>query len=251
MTKDPRRFYVYAFLRSRDSEHGPKYSPYYIGKGQRTRCYDRAGRPVTRPIDRSYIVMIQEGLTEDEAFSLETYCIRIYGRIDIGTGILRNQTDGGEGVSGMVVSEEMRRKISERMKGKFAKEKHPLWGKKRELSARWGKKHSEESKRKMSEARKGERHPSWGKKLPSEVCRKISEGQKGKVQSQETRQKISLGKACYLYELINPSGEVYITDNLFAFSKQYKLDNGALNRVVRGLASHHKGWTGRIVENLR
>jgi hypothetical protein len=33
MTKDPRRFYVYAFLREKDSARGKRMSPYYIGKG--------------------------------------------------------------------------------------------------------------------------------------------------------------------------------------------------------------------------
>jgi hypothetical protein len=237
MTKGHRDFYVYLFLRSEDSIHGPKYSPYYVGKGRRQRAFAKYGRTVPAPKDRNYIVFVQEGLTEEEAFSLEIYCIQMYGRIDIGTGILRNRTNGGEGASGIVFSEETRRKMSEQHRG----EKH----------YNWGKRLPEEARRKMSEAKRGEKHPNWGKTRPPEVCRKISEGQKGRVQSQKTRRKISVARAWYLYELIDPNGEVYITDNLFDFSKQYKLDNGALNRVVRGLASHHKGWTGRIAEHLR
>jgi hypothetical protein len=41
-----------------------------------------------------------------------------WGRKNNNTGILRNLTDGGEGVSGVVISEESRKKISDCHKGK-------------------------------------------------------------------------------------------------------------------------------------
>jgi len=231
MTKqDPNRFYVYAYLRSQDSEHGPKLSPYYVGKGQGGRCYGKTGRPAGRPRDKSYIVFVQEGLTEEEAFALETYCIKLYGRIDIGTGILYNRTDGGEGKSGYIASEETRRKMSR---------------------ARWGQKHTQATKEKLSEIKQGEKNPNWGKTHSPETRRKISEGQLGNRRGENTKQKISLSKAKYLYELIDPDGEVYITDNLFSFSEQYGLTNVALHLVVNGQRNHHKGWTGRIVERLK
>ena len=237
MTLECKDFYVYVFLRAMDSVNGPKYSPYYVGKGRGKRVYEKNGRTVPAPRDRSCIAFVEEGLTEAEAFSLEIYCIHTYGRVDLGTGILRNRTNGGEGASGLVVTEETRRKMSELKQG----DKHP----------HWGKTFSAEVRKKMSKAKKGENHPNWGKTRSPEVCRNISEGQKGRVQSVKTRQQISTARAFYLYELIDPAGEVYVTDNLFRFSKQYGLDNGALSRVTHGSASHHKGWTGRIVEQLR
>lgn len=237
MTLKCKDFYVYVFLRSMDSVNGLKCSPYYIGKGRGKRVFEKHGRTVPAPKDRSYIAFVEEGLTEAEAFALEIYCIKTYGRVDLGTGILRNRTDGGEGTSGLLVSKETRRKMSELKRG----DKHPNWGK--TISA--------EARKRMSRAKQGEKHPNWGKTRCPEVCRKISEGQKGRVQSVKTRQQISVARAFYLYELIDPSGEVYVTENLFGFSKQYGLNNGALSRVVHGNASHHKGWTGRIVERLR
>jgi hypothetical protein len=245
MTKDPRRFYVYAYLRSKDSERGAKYSPYYIGKGSGNRCYGKSGRPANRPKDISYIVTVQEGLTEEEAFSLERYCIALYGRLDIKTGVLRNRTDGGEGRSGYVASEETRRRMSH--KGPA----NALWGRTGELSPRWGTFHTEETRRKISKGKKGERNPNWGKTHSPETRRRISEGQRGRKQSEETKRKIALTKAKYLYELIDPNGEVYITDNLLEFSGQHGLTNPALSLVVRGKQNHHKGWTGKIVEQLR
>lgn len=52
---------------------------------------------------------------------------------------------------GQIFSEERRRKISEGLKG----EKHPFFGKFGKESPRYGKHHTEEAKRKMSEAKKG------------------------------------------------------------------------------------------------
>jgi hypothetical protein len=173
MTKDPRRFYVYLFLRSKDSTHGKKYSPYYVGKGSDNRCYGKSGRPAKRPKDISYIVTVQEGLTEEEAFSLERYCIAMYGRLNIGTGILHNRTDGGEGRSGYVVSEETRRRMSH--KGPA----NALWGRTGELSPRWGASHTEETKKKLSEAKKGERNPNWGKTLLQKLVAGSLKGKEG------------------------------------------------------------------------
>lgn len=239
MTKDPRRFYVYAYLRSKDSERGPRLSPYYIGKGCGKRAFDKHGRTVPAPIDNSYIAFVEEDLTETEAFALEAYCIQSYGRIDLGNGILRNRTDGGEGASGAVVSEETRRKLSDMKRG----ENHHYWGKKLPPP-------SEETRKKMSEALKG-RPGIKGRQHSEESKRKMSEARTGKVFSEETKRNMKLAQTKYLYELIDPDGEVYITDNLSDFSKQYGLHNGQLNTVVNGKAPHHKKWSGRIVEKLR
>lgn len=51
--------------------------------------------------------------------------------------------------------------------------------------------HSEESKRKMSEAQKGEKSHLYGKHRSEETRRKLSEAHKGKQISEETRKKMS------------------------------------------------------------
>jgi len=97
-------FYTYAYLR----EDG---TPYYIGKGYGYRIYHNR-RKIKPPKDKSRIVFLKKNLTEEEAFKHEKYMIAIFGRKDNGTGILRNLTDGGEGCSGILVSEETRKKMS-------------------------------------------------------------------------------------------------------------------------------------------
>lgn len=54
-----------------------------------------------------------------------------------------------------------------------------------------GRSHSNEARRKMSEAKKGTNHPNYGKHLSSETRRKISEAHKGTHHSAESRRKIS------------------------------------------------------------
>jgi hypothetical protein len=232
MTKDPHRFYVYAYLRSKDSERGVKYSPYYIGKGSGDRCLSKKGRAVPTPKDGAFIVFIQEGLAEEEAFSLERYCIAMYGRVDDGTGILHNRCDGGEGSSGRIVSTECRVQLKEarRREGRWKGKGNPKFGGdalRGELNPMWGREHSEESRQKIAERR-----------------RQYSRTPKGKAMQRLNAQR-------YLYELIDPNGEVYVTDNLFDFAKQYNLTNSSLNKVVHGKQGIHKGWTARVIEGLR
>jgi hypothetical protein len=102
---NPNRFYTYAYLRE-------DRTPYYIGKGTGNRIYKSNGRPCGKPKDKSRIIFLKQNLTEEEAFRHEKYMIAVFGRKDLGTGILHNKTNGGEGPSGAVRSEETRRRMT-------------------------------------------------------------------------------------------------------------------------------------------
>ncbi len=95
-------YYVYAYIRSKDSPTAKAGTPYYIGKGKDNRF--RAKHNVRKPKDESLIIFMETNLTELGAFALERRMISWWGRTNIGTGILRNLTDGGEGTSGLIHS---------------------------------------------------------------------------------------------------------------------------------------------------
>jgi len=170
---NPNRFYTYAYLRKDKT-------PYYIGKGSGNRIYRKEGRPCNKPKDKSRVIFLKQNLTEEEAFKHEKYMITVFGRKDLGTGILHNRTDGGEGSSGAIRSLEIRNKISKKLKGKIVTEET-----RRKLSEKSkGKKLSEKAKEKISKFHKG-------KKMTKETKEKMSLSQKGRIVSEETREKIS------------------------------------------------------------
>jgi len=177
---NPNRFYTYAYLRE-------DRTPYYIGKGQGNRINLNCGRGCRKPKDKSRIIFLKQNLTEEEAFRHEKYMIAVFGRKDLGTGILHNKTNGGEGISGYEFSEETKEKIRQKAIGRKASEKT----KKKLSEMRRGKKvHSEEWKKQQSEKMKGNTY-GLGKKPSPETLKKMSESQKGRVISEEQKKKLS------------------------------------------------------------
>ena len=159
------RFYVYHWLR----EDG---TPYYVGKGQTNRAFDKR-RLYIPPKDR--IKIIKEGLTDEQAIELERSEIKKYGRKDIGTGILRNKTEGGDGcIPTAETLEKMRIGMLGKNKGKTA------WNK--------GLKGVQKSNK------KGGNRPDLTPEIRARMAEKVRAFHLGRKRSKETRERISKAK---------------------------------------------------------
>jgi hypothetical protein len=188
MKKSNSSFYTYAYLR----ENG---TPYYIGKGQKNRAFTRHNNVKVPPPDR--ILILKRNLTEAEAFKHEKYMISVFGRKDLGTGILWNFTEGGEGTSGRVLSEETKRKMSISQKGRSVSAERRA----KISNTLKGRKLSKTHKKAKQYGRRGEDHPMFGKvkeenplygvPRPEEVKSRIAKTLAGHEVTQETRDKIS------------------------------------------------------------
>lgn len=98
-----------------------------------------------------YGEVIHNQLSKDEAIKIEMALIKSYGRINLKTGCLANLTDGGDGSLECFKTDEAKDKIR---------------------NYRIGKKHSEETKLKMSIAKKGKKSKQSTKDKLSDIARK-------------------------------------------------------------------------------
>lgn len=167
-------YYVYAYLRKDGT-------PYYIGKGKDKRAYSE-NHNLNIPKDKSRIVFLETNLTDIGALAIERRMIRWYGRKDLGTGILRNRTDGGEGAEGLKHTEQSKLKIGLKNKGRILGPQ------------------SEETCLKKSISGKGKNKgrilgPAWNKGVPmrSQSREKLSLSLTGRTQSDKTKIRISAG----------------------------------------------------------
>lgn len=191
-------YYVYEHWRTDKDEC------FYVGKGKGKRAYNVNNRnphhkAIMAKLSREGFAMevkiVASGLTEEEAFNLEIDRIAFWR--SSGADLV-NMTSGGDGVSGYEFTESHIKKLS---------------------SAKIGKKLSDETKKKMSESRKGRivsketiekiKKSNLGKKRSAEqnaensarvkklmqnpeLRKKLSDANKGKSPSKEVREKISL-----------------------------------------------------------
>jgi len=184
--------YVYRHIRLDKNE------PFYIGIGKDEEGeYIRANQKgssrgnsviwkrIVKKTDYEVEILI-DNLEWKEAGRKEIEFIKLYGRIDRGTGTLANLTDGGDGNLGLVHSPDALKKISDASKGRVG-----YWK---------GKKMSDEFKRKISESRKGKPNLKLrgrkGSKRMVELLKKRNVGNSyhlGKKHTEESKKKMSDG----------------------------------------------------------
>ena len=200
---DPRKPGSYSYSGLNNNRYVFEYEPFYVGKGKDSQYLSHIkeatgnNKKIWNPLKTNkikkiigeygcfpIIIKIKENLNESDSFNLEKNTIKTIGRLNIDNGPLTNLTNGGDGVSGFLYSEEWKKWNRERFVGK----KSPLYGKKGSLHPSYGYKHTDEWKKQMSLIRKGK---TFGP--PSEQTRKkLSESHKGKIVSNSTKEKLRL-----------------------------------------------------------
>ena len=167
-------FYVYVYLDPTKpgnyvyGEYSFDYEPFYVGKGKNGRAYahleeGRLNKAENRLFSNKikkikhmcghnpHILIYKDHMDELDALNLEKDIVTNIGRRDKKIGPLCNLTDAGDGVSGLIISEQ--------------------------------------SKKIMSEKKKGINHPNYGKHLSDKTKKKIGDGNRGKKRTEETNRK--------------------------------------------------------------
>lgn len=234
---EERRFYVY-FHRRNDTG-----SVFYVGKGSGRRAYwkNQRNKHWHHVVDKhGYTVeIIKDNLTEDESFDLERNMIIQYGKEN-----LCNYTDGGDGASGAIRTEEQKEHMRQKMQGReFSSEtiermriaaiercKNPEYQKKR-VATMIGRKLSPEHIEKLRKA-------STGRVLDSKSIKKISDFHKGKKKKPEAVAAMAASKSkkilCINNGLIYPSAR--------EAARQLNLSNSKVAECAKGMISKTKGY---------
>lgn len=181
---EPEDFYVYIHVRATDGK------PFYVGKGCGKRYKGHFDRnPMWKRTAKKYgvkVVIYRDKLQEWAAFEVEQELIALYGRRNTGHGYLCNLTDGGEGQSGYIPSDESNMKRSAKLKGRVFSESH----KQKIAESNKARILSDETKKKISDSRVGrfcgENHPLFGKKKSRESIEKTASANRLMVQCIDT-----------------------------------------------------------------
>lgn len=162
---------------------------FYVGKGTLSRAMNVGRRNphhaniVKKHGKENILVGKFECSSEAIAFELEKGLIKCLRRMGVG---LTNQTDGGEGISGLKFSPEARLNLSRAMTGRSLSEEH----KAKIGNAGKGRKHTQETILKLSQLRMGKSSPRKGKTHTAEARSKLREANLGKEAPVEAKEKM-------------------------------------------------------------
>ena len=168
MIKNIGSYYLYRHIRLDTGE------PFYVGIGTKNKKHITVKSEYKRAYCKHYENSIWKNIVSKTEYEVEILLesndyefikqkeiefIALYGRKNLNRGILCNLTDGGEGVTGKVHTDEWKKNHSNKMKGR--------------------------------QGLKGASHPNYGIPLSEDIKRKISESQKGRIFSDEHKFNIS------------------------------------------------------------
>ena len=256
-------YYVYAYLDTRKPGHFIyqnykfEYEPFYIGKGRANRLYkhlllsDQSNPFKNRIINKIYkagktpiIIKLYEELSESEAHITESNLIKTIGRRDSRQGPLTNLTDGGEGMSGYLFTDEQRKRMGKSKKILFLGKNNPFYGKH----------HTSDVKKKMRNYKLGIPLSIEHKK---KVLKTLTFGEIGKNNHMFNRH----GKKHFSskrYKIIDPCGTIHIIEGTIGytirkFCEKHNISYASLYKTYtnnkpcsRGIT---KGWKLENYEN--
>lgn len=167
---------------------------------------------------------------------MEKYYIKLYKTMSSRNGY--NMTYGGEGgahppairekiansLKGRVFTEFARKNLSISLKGKYTGEN----------SSWWGRKHTDEERRKISEAQRGFRNHNFGKKASVETRSKQSNAHKGEKHWNHKRVTCIETKENYI-------------SSIDAFEKT-GIDNSSIGKCCKGLRKRAGGFTWKYID---
>lgn len=209
-------FYVYVHKKATNG------SIFYVGKGTGKRSHDfkRRNEHWKRTANKHGVIVdvIYSGLTEAEALSLEVKTISEIGRYS-----LVNQTNGGEGLSGLAFTNEHRQKISLAHKGK-KKSPESIAKMVQKLT---GRKLSYEHKQALSKSRKGK------PKTPEHI-KKVAQSRIGKSHTDVGKQNIRMSK-CKIVFCVETGEQFFGTHHATEWVKKInpKASQAAIARACR------------------
>lgn len=221
--------YVYRHIRLDTNQ------PFYIGISKKKDNYKRAYNKEDRnnlwkKISEKTEYKVQIIFEDDDIECIkqkEIEFIFLYGRINLGTGTLANLTDGGDGTTNYIYTQEQ---IEANRQRNLEWNKDP---KRREFikNINIGRKATEEHKEKNRIAQTGRECKESTRKLLSEI-------KKGKKFDQEFKDKVSANKNIFLYTIQDSNDNIYKNIRFLKdFCKDKGLTASDLQMTFKGLNS--------------
>lgn len=236
------KYYVYFYINPIDG------IPFYIGKGSGKRSHyhlrlaksnfwkqdsnklkmNKIRKILSSGLD-PIIEIKEKNLSETESFEREKFYILEYGRIDLGTGVLTNLSDGGDGQRNWNPPLEYKLNMSKITSG----EKNGMFGKNQKEETKnkirekaLGRKPSESAKKKMSESHLGDKNYFYGRKHSENSLDKMSKNRIGKCVGETNC-------SAKVFIFTSPSGEIFeVNGGFINFCKKNNLSEGRMKRFI-------------------
>jgi hypothetical protein len=274
-----KKFYVYVYLNPLKPGNycfdnlNFEFEPFYVGKGASNRidehCFDSHLKKDTNKSKVNTILKIlkhgnnvikikmYDNLTEKESFEKESYLISKIGRKDLKLGTLTNLTNGGEGSSGRMLSDESKEKISKSVSNLslWKGEKNPSKSNEHKTfmsNLLKGRVFSEEAKDKMRKSKLGKKLSEdhrkniikslIGRVSSDEKKRKISEANSNKIRSCETKCFLSLRRIekTKIREYVNSI--IFIKKNIFKDTNFLMKHSNMSRSVINKIKKNKNHW---------